>query len=286
VRGVAWALLDSGYALRGADLLIDGDVPPGAGLSSSAALELAVAGALASVAGIEADPARLALLCRRAENEFVGVQCGVMDQLASALGRCDHALLIDCRSLEVEHVPLALDEHGLSVVIVDSRVPRRLADTPYNTRREECVAAARNLGVSLRDATADAAERLPEPLNRRARHVISENQRVLDAVSALRDGDMERFGRLMSESHASLRDDFEVSCPELDLLVQIASDMPGILGSRLTGAGFGGCTVNLVRSEAVERFREGIVAGYEKKTGIVPCVYTCHPSDGIRVSNA
>jgi galactokinase len=286
VRGVAWALLDAGFDLCGADLLIDGDVPVGAGLSSSAALELAVAGALCSVAAIETDPTRLAILCQKAENDFVGVQCGVMDQLASALGRTGHGLLIDCRSLVVEHVPLPLEMHGLSLLIIDSRVPRRLAETPYNQRREECAAAARAIGVpSLRDATAQVAEGLPEPLSRRARHVISENQRVLDADAALRAGDMQRCGELMCRSHESLRDDFEVSCRELDLLFDIASACPGVLGARMTGAGFGGCTVNLVRSDAVERFRVAVGGDYHRETGLDPCVYVCTPSNGLQVMN-
>jgi galactokinase len=284
VRGVAWALLDAGCALNGADLLIDGDVPLGSGLSSSAALELVVAGALCAVAGIEASPERLAVLCQRAENEFVGVHCGIMDQLASALGREGHALLIDCRSLEVEHVPLRLEEAEVSVVIIDSKLPRRLADTPYNQRRQECAEAARLLGVlALRYAQPKDAETLPEPLNRRARHVVSENQRVVDAVQALKTRDLGRFGALMRQSHESMRDDFEASCPELDLLVQIALEGPGVLGARLTGAGFGGCTVNLVENQTIDELRRMVSARYERESGLQPCVYVCRPSGGLRV---
>jgi galactokinase len=238
------------------------------------------------VAGIEATPVRLAMLCQRAENEFVGVQCGIMDQLASALGKDGHALLIDCRSLEVEHVPLRLDEADVSVVIVDSKVPRRLADTPYNQRREECAEAAHRLGVpALRDAALEQVESLPEPLNRRGRHVVRENQRVLDAMQALKARDFDRFGALMRRSHESMRDDFEASCPELDLLVELAVESPGVLGARLTGAGFGGCTVNLVRSESIEELRRTVSGRYERETGLQPCVYVCRPSEGLRVLN-
>jgi galactokinase len=286
VRGVAWALMEARFELRGADLLIDGDVPVGAGLSSSAALELAVAGALCAVAGIEASPEKLAILCQRAENNFVGVQSGIMDQLVSALGRAGHALMIDCRSLEIDHVPLPLEDHGLTLVVVDSRVPRQLSETPYNVRRRECTQAAGLLGVqTLRDARPEDVERLPEPLNRRARHVISENERVLEAVVSLRGGDTERFGALMYESHESLRNDFEVSCAELDLLVEIAAEAPGALGARMTGAGFGGCTVNLLPGDRVDEFRTVVTGRYERETGLSPCVYACRASDGLRVTN-
>jgi galactokinase len=285
VRGVAWALLDSGLDLRGADLLIDGDVPPGAGLSSSAALELAVAGALCSVAGIEVEPARLAMLCRKAENDFVGVPCGIMDQLASALGRPGCALLIDCRSLEMEPVRLPLEERGVALVVIDSNVPRRLADTPYGERLRECADAAQALGLSsLREATLESAAGLPDPLARRVRHVVSENQRVLDAVEALRSGDLARLGELMCGSHRSLRDDFEVSCPELDLLVRLASGCAGVLGARLTGAGFGGCTVNLLSSE-VEPFMATVLEAYREQTGLDAHAYVCRAAGGLRVTN-
>jgi galactokinase len=281
---VAWALLDAGHEIRGVDLLITGDVPQGAGLSSSAALELSVAAALCRISSLAVDARDLALLCQKAENQFVGVQCGIMDQFACALGSAGHALLIDCGSLEVEQVPLPLDEQELAIIVVDSKVPRRLADTPYNERRKECAEAARLLGVHfLRDAHDAALTSLPHPLMRRARHVVSENTRVLDAAQALRTGSVEEFGRLMYESHASLRDDFGVSCPELDLLVDLAEGTPGVLGARLTGAGFGGCTVNLVRSASVDEFERGVVTPYRDKTGLAAEMFVCDASNGLEV---
>jgi len=286
VRGVAWALLDAGVDLLGADVWIDGDVPQGAGLSSSAALEMAVAGAFCAASGVEIERKRLALLCQKAESEFVGVQCGIMDQFASALGRAGHALVIDCRSLQVEPVPLPLAEHGVALVVVDSKLPRRLAETPYNQRREECAEATRILGASsLRDADEAGLALLPEPLRRRARHVITENRRVVDAVDALRSGDLERFGKLMYESHVSLRVDFEVSCPQLDLLVTLAMDMPDVLGSRLTGAGFGGCTVSMVRGDSIGLFEHMVLDRYHAETGISAEMFLCRPADGLTVSH-
>jgi len=284
VRAVAWALLDAGYELGGGDLAIAGDVPLGAGLSSSAALEVAVAGALCTMAGIEIEPQRLALLCQKAENQFVGVQCGIMDQLAAACSRAGHALLIDCRSLEIEHIPLPSD---VSIVVVDSKVRRELGETAYNQRREECAAVARALGIkSLRDADQGDIARLPEPLERRARHVVSENERVLDTVTALQSGELSTVGALMFQSHSSLRDDFEVSTPELDLLVELASRTDGLLGARLTGAGFGGCTVNLLVAGTEERFEAEVVERYRQETGLAAEMLVCKPADGLTVRNA
>ncbi len=289
VRGVAWALSGAGHPLHGADMAITGDVPIGAGLSSSAALEVAAAAALAAVSGLRIEALELALLAQRAENDFVGVQCGAMDQLAAALGRRDHALLIDCRSLAVEPVPLGLDEAGAAVVAVDSGVRRALGEAPYNRRRQECAEAARRLGVpALRDVDAAALQAaragLPEHLYRRARHVVSEEARVLAAVEALRTGDLEALGELLYESHRSLQDDFAVSCRELDLLVELAQRTPGVLGARLTGAGFGGCTVNLVRAEALDLFRASVVEEYRTRTGRCPAVHVCRTVDGLAVS--
>jgi len=282
VRGVAWALLDAGYELRGADVAIAGDVPLGAGLSSSAALEVAVGGALCGIGGVEVKMQRLALLCQKAENQFVGVQCGIMDQLAAACAREEHALLVDCRSLQVERVPLPDD---VAIVVVDSKVQRALGETAYNERREDCVAAAWALGIkALRDASERDVGPLPEPLNRRTRHVISENRRVLEAVAALRSENLNRIGKLMYESHASLRDDFEVSTPELDLLVELALRTEGVIGARLTGAGFGGCTVNLVERKAAGRFEAGIIEPYRAETGLVAEMIVCRAVDGLRVS--
>ncbi|MDO8615841.1 MAG: galactokinase [Dehalococcoidia bacterium] len=285
-RGVAWALAEAGHHLRGADLAVTGDVPPGAGLSSSAALAVAAGGAVCALSGIDVPPRELALLCQRAENAFAGVQCGIMDQFASALGVAGHALLIDCRSLDVE--PVAFFGPDVAIAVVDSRAPRRLADTAYNQRRQECSEAARLLGVaSLRDAGLEQLEanreRLPEPLGRRARHVISENRRVLDAVAALRRGDTATFGGLMYRSHESLRDDFEVSTPELDLLVELARATDGVLGSRLTGAGFGGCTVSLVRQTQLGEFRARILGEYGRQTGLEGEMHVCSIAGGLKV---
>jgi galactokinase len=282
VRGVAWALLDAGYELRGVDLAIAGDVPLGAGLSSSAALEVSVAGALCAVSGTEIELPRLALLCQKAENQFVGVQSGMMDQLASACSRAGDALLIDCRSLDLDFVRLP---ENVAIVVVDSKVPRRLGETAYNKRRQECEAAAEALGVeSLRDAEIGEVEQLPEPLERRARHVVSENERVLAAAEALRSGDVARAGELMNESHASLRDDFEVSTPELDLLVDLAARTECVIGARLTGAGFGGCTVNLVERDGVAGFEAGVVELYRKQTGLAAELFICAAVGGLRTS--
>jgi len=294
-RGVVWVLREEGYDGPGLDLAISGDVPIGSGLSSSAALEVAVLGALREAWGLDLGDRRLALLAQRAENEFVGVRCGIMDQFAAALGVADHALLIDCRSLQYETVPLRLDDHSLALVVVDSGVPRRLEQSAYNRRREECAEALRWLRevirerplAALRDVSiADLEEHggtLPPTLLRRVRHVATEMERVDAGVRALRAGDIEAFGRLMNESHASLRDDFEVSCPELDRLVTLAQNTSGVLGARLTGAGFGGCTVNLVRVEALETFDEQVVGRYHRETGLSASMYVCRPADGLRV---
>ncbi|HSP56302.1 MAG TPA: galactokinase [Dehalococcoidia bacterium] len=283
VRGVVWASAALGH-IAGTDLAVSGDVPQGAGLSSSAAIEVTVAGALAAIGGHALPAPEIARLARRAENEFVGVPCGIMDQFASALCRAGHALLIDCRTETVEHIPLPFADAGVSIVVVDSKVPRRLTDTPYTRRREECAEAARALGLeSLRDADEAALGLLPGPQRRRARHVIRESKRVLAAVAALRAGRLDNLGKLMYESHASLRDDFEVSCAELDLLVELASGTDGIVGARLTGAGFGGCTVNLVRGEAIDRFRTQVVDKYRNETGLPAEMHICRAVDGLKV---
>lgn len=294
VRGVSWVLTEACDPHFGLDLAVDGDVPLGAGLSSSAALEVATAGALRASWDLDLDEKRLALLCQRAENEFVGVQCGVMDQLASALGRADYALLIDCRSLECEHVPLLLNDHGLAIVVVDSGQRRKLEQSDYNRRREECVEALQVLReqmredppVALRDVMMDdlGTCSLPEPLLRRTRHVVTEQARVERAVGALRAGNLERLGALMNESHASLRDDFEVSTSELDRLVELAQAEPDVLGARLTGAGFGGCTVNLVRQDAVDVFAVDVVERYVSETKLSARMLVCRAADGLRVN--
>ncbi|HEV2825383.1 MAG TPA: galactokinase, partial [Actinomycetota bacterium] len=248
--GVAWALGRAGVELGGADLVVDGDVPAGSGLSSSAALECATATALADLHGAGLDRPALAALARRAENEVVGVPSGAMDQMVSMLGRAGHALFLDTRSLATEQVPLPLEAAGLCLVVLDTRAGHRLVDGAYADRRAACQAAAAVLGVAaLRDATLAQVEQyrtaLGEPGLRRARHVVTENARVLEAVALLRAGELDRLGPLLAASHASLRDDYEVSSPELDPAVTAAVEA-GAVGARMTGAGFGGSAIALV----------------------------------------
>ena len=243
LRGVAWALTRAGLPLPAVDAAVAGDVPQGAGLSSSAALEAATALALTALAQRDLPRRELALLCQQAENEYVGVQCGIMDQYASLLCTEGHALFIDCSSLEAETVPLALDAAGLALLVCDTRVKRGLGATAYNARRASCERAAKTLGVpSLRQAQEGDLARLSGEDLQRARHIVRENARVQQAVSALRADDFATLGRLMYASHASLRDDYEVSMPELDAIVDCARE-GGALGARLTGAGFGGCAL-------------------------------------------
>ena len=284
LRGVVWALADSQYAVTGADIAITGDVPKGAGLSSSAAIEIALAGALTSASNMQIDRRLLAELCRRAENFFVGVKSGIMDQYASALSQEGHALLIDCRSLEAEAVPIP---DGVAIVVIDSKVERKLAETPYNKRRIECEEAARVLGVaSLRDATPEILSRLDGDLLKRARHVVTENARVRAAVDALRSGDLTRLGVLMAESHASMRDDFEASASEIDLLVDLAQRETGVIGARITGAGWGGCTVNLVREPEVDAFVAQVKRDFAKQIGVNAQAHVCRAVDGMQVRDA
>ncbi|HEY4364433.1 MAG TPA: galactokinase [Bryobacteraceae bacterium] len=279
VRGVAVMLQRTGIAVSGANLVIRSEIPLGAGLSSSAALEVATARALLDASGATLAATALAKLCQQAENEFVGVQCGIMDQFTACHGTPGEALLLDCRSLAFRRVPLPPEAR---VVICNSMVKHSLASSEYNRRRHECSTGAQLLNVAaLRDATLATLERhhqhLDATIYRRCRHVITENTRVQQAFDALQRRDLHQFGAFMYASHASLRDDFEVSCPELDLLVQIASDLPGVYGSRLTGGGFGGCTVSLVRSEHSEAFRETLRDRYREATGIEPELYQLKP---------
>jgi galactokinase len=287
-RGVAWALEERGLRLAGLDAVIESTVPLGGGLSSSAALEVATAIAFQSLAGFEMAPEEMARVCQKAENDFVGMPCGIMDQFIACLGRRDHALLIDCRSLAYEHVPLGLTDHAL--VVVDTGVRRELAASEYRVRRRECEQGAALLRAvipqvrSLRDLSPADLERhrkrLPEVIYRRCRHVVTENARVLESVAALRRHDLEAFGRLMWASHESLRDDYEVSCGELDLLVKIARSAPGVLGSRMVGGGFGGCTVTLAARPALAAFREATTARYTRETGREPRITVCAVTDG------
>jgi galactokinase len=288
VRGLVWAFLRAGIPLPGADIAFTGDIPMGAGLSSSAALEVAVAAALSAAGGTSLEHRQIALIAHRAENRFVGVRCGVMDQLITSLGRKGHALLIDCKSLETADIPLNLADRGIAIVIIDSGVRRSLSDTPYNQRRRECAEAARALGVrALRDVDEtnldSRFDALPDTLRRRARHVVTEEGRVLAAVEALRRPDPISFAHLLYDSHQSLREDFEVSCPELDILVELAAQVGGVMGARLTGAGFGGCTVNLVRAVALEEFRDAITQQYAERHGGKATIHRVHSTDGLRV---
>ena len=278
-QGVAWACREAGYALKGANLLIAGDVPMGAGLSSSASLEVSTALALLSIHGCQLPSrAELAQLCQRAENEYVGMRCGIMDQFISCCGAADHALMLDCRSLKYRLLPLS---SSARVVICNSGVRHELAGGEYNLRRQACEEGAGRLGVAtLRDASLAALDRLPPVLHQRCRHVVTENERVLAAAAALESGDLDSFGQHMFASHASLRDDYEVSCPELDGLVELARPLPGVLGARMTGGGFGGCTVNLVRSSAAEEFAQSIAEAYRRRTGRTPEVYIGCASQG------
>ena len=289
VFGVAFELERAGHRVRGADLLVTSAVPVGAGMSSSAALEVAVALALLDVAEVRLDPVAVARLCQAAENRFVGTRCGIMDQFASCRGRTGHALYLDCRSLEVREVAVPSD---LVIVVCDSRVSHALADGAYNERRATCEEAVRILGRgrpevrALRDVTQDELERrhgeLSEVAWRRCRHVVSENARVAEAVRALEAGDRPRLGALLRASHQSLGSDYEVSCPELDFLVEAASLCPGVFGSRLMGGGFGGSTINLVRPDAVPEVAGQLREAYRERYGRELGVHVCRVGDGAR----
>ncbi len=289
VRGVAIELARAGHRLSGADLLVASEVPIGAGLSSSAALEVAVAWALLDLTGITPDPLAVARLCQAAENRFVGARCGVMDQFAASHGRADHALHLDCRTLEARAVPLP---EGVALVVCDSLVQHALATGEYNRRRAECeqgvavLARHRSDVRALRDATADEVDRhrdeLGDVLHRRCRHVVAENARVASAVAALERADVATLGSLLVASHASLRDDYEVSCPELDLLVETATRQPGVHGSRMLGGGFGGSTLSLVVPDAVPDVAAAIGERYRRAYGRVPHLRVCRAADGAR----
>jgi galactokinase len=285
LRGVAWALgngADGGTPLHGWEGVAGGDVPRGAGLSSSAALELATARAFAGVGGLPWNASEMARTAQRAENEWVGVNCGIMDQLISATGVAGHAVLIDCRSLATRPVPLP---ESVSVVVLDTTTRRGLVDSEYNERRARCEAAARFFGVrALRDVdqtTFDArAGDMDSVTRRRARHVVAESTRTVAAADALARGDVRAVGALMDESHRSLRDDFEVSRPELDTMVSIAREHDACAGARMTGAGFGGCAVAIVDSAAAASFESEVMRRYHAATGLRPAVYVCAAADG------
>jgi galactokinase len=282
LKGTAWAMQDAGLTLTGWEGVLQGDVPLGAGLSSSAALELATARAFAAVGNLPWNPATMALLGQKAENKWVGVNCGIMDQLISAAGQAGHALLIDCRSLDTQPVPLP---SGTAVVVLDTATRRGLVDSAYNERRSQCEAAAKFFNVkALRDVTVEQFERMADGLDpvtrRRAKHVIGENDRTLRAAEAMRAGDAVLLGRLMDESHASLRDDYEVSSEALDVMVDCAAAHPACCGARMTGAGFGGCAMALIRADLAGDFASKTTAAYQQKTGHIPAVYVCQATNG------
>ncbi len=291
--GVAWVLERVRKRLTSANLYIAGDVPLGAGLSSSAAIEVAVGFALLKESGYEIDRVELAQLCQRAENEFVGARCGIMDQFISCHGRASHALLLDCRSLEHQFVKLPAD---LQLVMCNTMVRHDLASGEYNARRGECEEGVQKLRTvlpeirTLRDVTlsqlTEHREALEPKVFSRCRHVITENTRVKKAVEALAQGDREAMGALMRDSHRSLRDDFEVSCKELDAMNEIALAQPGTVGARMTGGGFGGCTINLVQSAAVCDFKRIVATEYASRTGLTPEIYVSPASEGVQQIHA
>lgn len=291
IVGVAAILERRVGALRGANVVIHGEVPIGAGLSSSAAIEVATAKALLANSRIEMDFLDIAKSCQQAEHEYTGTQCGIMDQFVSCFGRAAHALMLDCRTLDYQLLPL---KPGISIVICNSKVRHELASGEYNLRRRDCEESVQKLRhfkpmmKALRDVNEDELEAhgdvLSETAFRRCRHVVGENARVLRAAQMLRSGDLRGFGDLMYQSHASLRDLYEVSCRELDVLVELAAKLEGVYGARMTGGGFGGCTVNLVDENAVSQCRSLIAEGYTRRIGITPDIFVCRAADGAAVN--
>jgi galactokinase len=291
LRAVLHVLQKRDYKLSGFNAVLAGNVPQGAGLSSSAAYEVAVATVCNTIDNLAIDRKQIALIAQQSENEFIGVQCGIMDQFISALGEADTALLIDCRSLESRAVPLNLSEKNYCIVITHSGVSRGLVDSEYNARRLQCGSGVTALSElcgrklnTLRDIDLEEFNRYKNELDpliaRRCQHVVSENYRTLQAVEALEGGDLVHFGQLMNESHRSLQHDFEVSCPEIDVLVELSQKQPGVIGSRITGGGFGGCTVSLVARDAVAAYEAEVIPEYEKRTGCKTDVYVCISSAG------
>ena len=287
VVGVAVVLRQHGIDLAGANILVHGEVPIGAGLSSSAAIEVASTQALLSLTGTKLPLPEIAKLCREAENNFVGARVGIMDQFVSCMGKAGHAMLLDCRSLEFKAVPIP---SNLRLVVCNTMVKHDLATGAYNTRRAECEEGVRYFAKwdskvrALRDVSVELLRRhaadLPATILKRCSHVVHENHRTLEAARCLENGDVAGLKNLMRESHGSLRDLYEVSCPELDVMVEAAQDLPGFCGGRMTGGGFGGCTVNLVREENATEFAEGISERFRNATKINPSVYICSAEDG------
>lgn len=290
--GMAWALNEKGLAVRGMNAVFSSDVPRGASLSSSASVEMAYGKAWQQLGGWTIPPMQLALIGQRAENAYVGMNCGIMDQFASACGEKDRLLLLDCRSLEYRSLPLPDD---VAIVIADTTVRRTLVSSAYNKRRESCEEAVRLLKTkipsltSLRDISVEEYNKLsgilPPETENRARHVVNEIARTSRSIPLLEAGDVEAFGKLMNECHASLRDLYEVSGPELDLMACLAQSIHGCLGARQTGGGFAGCTVNLVRKENTEEFTKSLSKQYEEKTGLHPAVYICEASSGAGIQH-
>ncbi|HPG38090.1 MAG TPA: galactokinase [bacterium] len=291
--GIVKMLEDEGFKLTGADMHIESEVPVGAGLSSSAALEISCALALLSTVNAKMDNIRLAKLGQRAENKFVGMNCGIMDQFISIHGEKDKALFLDCRNLTFQQVPLPADK--IRIVICNTMVKHELAASEYNKRRAECEAGVKLLSSALgpikalRDVSMDKfsplQETLPLIVQKRCRHVISENERTVESIDALQKNDLKRFGELMNASHDSLRDDYQVSCRELDIMVNIARKIPGVLGARMTGGGFGGCTVNLVDKDKVGHVCELIYSHYKKTTGTEAKIYISAAAQGAHELN-
>ncbi|MEX0333788.1 galactokinase [Vibrio tubiashii] len=286
IRGVVKYLIARGYEFSGADISVSGNVPQGAGLSSSAALEVVIGQTFKVLYNLEISQAEIALNGQQAENEFVGCNCGIMDQMISAEGKENHAMLLDCRSLETQAVSMP---ENMSVVIINSNKKRGLVDSEYNTRREQCEEAARIFGVkALRDVTIEQfnakASELDELVAKRARHVISENVRTVEAADALRNHDMKRIGELMAQSHASMRDDFEITVKEIDTLVEIVKQVIGDQGGvRMTGGGFGGCIVAVMPPELVEPVKAAVAAQYQAATGLKESIYVCQAKNGAGV---
>jgi galactokinase len=271
---------------------VDSSVPFGGGLSSSAAIEVATATLIEAMAGKTLDPVEKALLCQKAEHEYAGVPCGIMDMFASTMGRADHLMLLDCRSRQIEHIPLV--DPNISVLIINTNVKHELSGGEYAERRGQCESAARKLDVSsLRDVSIEQLNANHKKLNatelRRARHAVTEIDRTVDAAAAVKAGNWPRVGELMYASHSSLRDDYEVSCSELDLLVELALEIGpsgGVIGSRMTGGGFGGCTVSLAETAKVGAVAEELAQSYRAKTGIDPSIIISRPARGAHVVRA
>jgi galactokinase len=282
LKGVAWALSEGGYDVRGWEGVMSSDVPVGAGLSSSAAIEMAAARAFAQVAGFDWNPVRMAQAGRKAENSWMGVSSGIMDQMASAACQAGHALFLDCRSLDYENIPIP---DSVAIVVLDTATRRGLVDSGYNERFKQCQTAAHHFGVkALRDVSPqellEKGQGLDEVVYRRARHIVTEDQRVLDAIAAMRAGDVVKLGLLLDASHVSMRDDFEITNEALNVMVNIARRQPGCYGARMTGGGFGGCAVALVDAGKAENFAATVADEYQAESGLTPSVYVCSPSQG------